>query len=273
MHDDSMAVTFPHYLRELADVSDELSNPDIRAVPDVVQMIHDLLRAQNGVQDVNRATGYYHPSSIASKFFCPLDTIQARMKAPAIHRHDTSTILNFETGHAMHDMIQKMLSKIFSGNGCKFSWEVPVVCEPLFIRGSCDGLIEQEDSQRVVVEIKTKNSTAGMREALPEHVMQAHIYQFVLRAPLGMVLYYDKAGTSLVAFAHAFRWTVWQEVERRVLLMEKHFQAGTLPEPRPHRFCNECSYRHACPKFSEMEAVRLKPSVYRDTEQEVEDGG
>jgi CRISPR/Cas system-associated exonuclease Cas4 (RecB family) len=210
--------------------------------------LYQYLGERVGTTSMDRSSGYYHPSEIASMTYCPFSCVQSRLKRPATYRKKPETSLILEIGHSLHAMIERYLSKVY-GDNCQT--EVVSTFEPLHLSGRCDALITLESGAKQVLEFKTKKSVAGMTSAKPEHVMQATCYEFIHGASFGSVVYLDKTFNKLVEFRHVFDFHIWEEVVNRVVTMEATLLNNQLPTPVPHRFCSECDYTEICPTYKE----------------------
>jgi len=239
----------PHYADDLAERSEELLRPvDMSLVPDLGSALYKHLSSKIGTvpEDLaKRATGFYHPSAVALDPFCAYDCIQSRLKVPGQYQKDPQGALRLDIGTQLHEVVQRYLIERFGTTG---QAEVPLRYDPLFLAGHCDFILPLNGFE-AVVEIKTKNSTAGMSKAVPWHKRQCHIYQFIRRAPVGIVLYVDLSTQDLLAFPHVFQFSVWQEVVDRILSMEAARLDNRDPTPTPHRYCPGCSSNWNCPSY------------------------
>lgn len=236
----------PGYLDALPDMEITGAEASITDVQDVVADIRDWVDSLQGTSSMERSKGYYHPSAVASEFFCPFEAVQPRLKVPSVHHKDLRSTLILDEGTALHGMLQGYCANIY---GDAFQAEVPAKCEQLKMAGSCDGLLSLKDRPKMVLEFKSISTTDGMRKAKPAHVLQAHCYEFMLGAPMGAVVYFDKANNGLAFFPHVFNFDPWQAVVDRIVAMELALAENRMPSPAPHRFCATCSYQDICPAF------------------------
>lgn len=227
------------------------SATDLSESDNLQYQLYHHLEERVGVVSMERSSGYYHPSEIASTMYCPFACAQSRLKKPATYRKKPETSLILDIGHSLHAMIERYLSQIY-GDRCQT--EVVSTFEPLHLSGRCDALITLENGAKQVLEFKTKKSAAGMTAAKPEHVMQATCYEFIHGASFGSVIYLDKTFNKLIEFRHAFNFHIWEEVVNRVVTIEATLANNQLPTPTPHRYCSECDYTEICPTYRERVA-------------------
>ncbi len=245
----------PGFLDELPEKVVQIeAQTDLSRVRDVVGDIYNYLRSMEGRTSMHRSLGYYHPSSVASEFFCPFEAVQARMKRPLADNKDPRGRLIVTEGSALHDILQGYCKNIY---GDAFRSEVPLKCEPLHMAGSADGIVTLEQPFKMVLEFKSITSTAGLPEmGKLAHVLQAHCYEFMAGVGLGMVIYWDKSTNNIVGFPHTFSFQRFQAVVDRILMMEACVQENRMPTPRPHAFCSGCSTRDTCPSWTDRAARR-----------------
>lgn len=239
----------PGFLDELPrKVEDIEAQADLAHVRDVVNDTYSHMRSLMGVSSLERSKGYYHPSDVASEFFCPYAAVQPRLKRPAVDNKDPRSRLILQEGHAIHGILQRYHQAMY---GDKFKPEVPARCEALHMAGSADGLLLLEKPYRMVLEYKTISTTAGLPEmGKLAHVLQAHCYEYMLDAGLGMVIYFDKSTNNIVGFPHTFSFQRFQTVIDRILMMEACVQENRMPTPKPNAFCAGCSARDTCSSWA-----------------------
>jgi len=227
---------------------------DLSHVRDVVDDLYKHLRSMEGKTSMSRSRGYYHPSSVASEYFCPFEAVQARLKRPLADNKDPRGRLIVTEGSALHDILQGYHRAIY---GDAFQPEVPTKDETLHMAGSCDGVLTVEQPFRMVIEYKSISSTTGL-PAMGKlaHVLQAHCYEFMLGIGAGMVVYWDKSTNNIVGFPHVFDFQRFQAVIDRILMMEACVQENRMPTPKPHAFCSGCSARDICPSWADKVARR-----------------
>jgi len=220
---------------------------------DIYQFLNDKI----GTSSDERSTGYYHPSEIATKFYCPYAAVSSRLKKHAIYYKEPVTTLVLDIGTYLHKMVQKYLKDIY-GDACQI--EVPLCFEPLHIAGSCDAIVTI-DGVKHAIEIKTKANTRGMASAVPEHIMQSTAYEFMSNSCFGTVLYVDKSTNMIHGFTHPFDLKAWDTFAEKILVLEATLQNNRLPTPVPHRYCPECHTRDECPAYREKHVVRMGDDV------------
>lgn len=246
---ESLERVAPDYADDLSDRMDDLlCEVDMSRVPDLGRGIVKHLQAKIGTTPPDlaaRATGYYHPSALAMDPFCPFDVMQSRMSIPGTYQKDPAGAIRLDIGSGMHEIVQKYLFELYGATGLA---EETLVYEPLHLKGHCDFILKLNGFE-AIVEIKTKDTTAGLTKPVPWHVRQCHIYQFIRKAPVGIVLYIDMTTKALISFPHTFRFNVWQEVVDRAVSMEAARLDGRMARPAPNRWCPNCSSNQVCPSY------------------------
>jgi len=154
-----------------------------------------------------------------------------------------TTQLIFDTGHAIHHMIQNYLTQC----GIQFRKEVKVKDETGLIKGTADGVFRW-NGRDYVLEIKTikKDSSQGfenLSKPLEKHVKQINAYMACLNLKQGYILYVCKDNSQLKDFFVEYSEKLWLEMREKVFEIYKLLRNGTLPEVEKSFACQFCFYK------------------------------
>lgn len=218
--------------------------------------------------------GHFHPSAVG---MCARRGVYEYIKTPREFMHSTNEMEIFRMGHAIHALVQNILSdleRVLTPKGIKYRFipEIPYDknTDTLFldfgIGGTCDGLLELEGpgwSQRGVVEIKTSKSELfnKLREPKPDHQMQANLYAFRFDTPIIYYWYYNKDCSERKVFTRTADTAVLDKAIQRFADQKAHVDAGTLPEREESFYmCPRCEYGHVC-KPDTLQHIRNKQAL------------
>lgn len=197
-----------------------------------------------------RSTERLHPSSFGPDACLQRVWYDLVGELPEIGNFEPKTLMIFQTGHAVHDLVQGLLKDMF---GRRFQAEVPARIPELYITGSCDGVLEL-DSARAGLEIKSINDKGFRALSGPKlpHLWQATTYSKALDLPFMVYLYFNKNTSDLVEYVIPFNPTTWELVEGMAEEVINAPDNGPGPV-RPNnagpigRFtCRDCPYNHGC---------------------------
>jgi len=191
-----------------------------------------------------RKTGLYHPSDLS---VCMLSATYRKIGTPFVKRTSLEGELTLGMGHAVHDMIQRLLKEAFGEENVLI--EVPVLDTHLKISGHADAVItirDRGEPYRVLVEIKSKKTTEKLRSPIHVHLLQAHYYMYVLKIPVGTILYVDKSQARPVDYPFLFDVSIFEEAVNRIVTCEYYLSIGEMPPAEPSPFCSECGVNHLC---------------------------
>lgn len=184
----------------------------------------------------------------------------------------------FDLGHLWHAILQRYGSKGAWGPPELYRPEVPIDPDavtfdghPVFplaaqywIKGHVDAVVDKylidhvpgigPVSIRLVHEYKTINSNgySKLTRPKPEHKYQATIYAAVLDVPIVVYLYTNKDDCKTADFPVPFDHTIWNEVVQKIVTVQSHVEANTLPPweitsaYKNQSECMECGFRKLC---------------------------
>lgn len=175
----------------------------------------------------------------------------------------------FNTGHAIHQMLQKEFHQMAQSSGGRIGFvdEVTItperqeVAKQWVIRSSCDGLftVTEKDgkSWRMLLEIKTASPMEfeKLRRPKLEHIEQAHVYMACLGVPVTWMLYWNKGnqnitGTNNPEFLVKFDKTIWSGLEQRFQQAHTDAFKKNLPDRQESIACEFCAFSYTCnPKY------------------------
>jgi CRISPR/Cas system-associated exonuclease Cas4 (RecB family) len=147
----------------------------------------------------------------------------------------------FDTGHALHDIVQRALEMAVEG----FEPEVRVIDEKLKISGHCDGRLSPTDG----LEIKSIGSKgfANLQKAKPEHEIQATLYGAILGFERIHYVYVNKETGDIAAYTVPVSRKIWHKHAARAANINKTIDAGDMPPPIDKDYvCRRCSYAWIC---------------------------
>jgi hypothetical protein len=198
-----------------------------------------------------------HPSQIPNP--CLLKIYWEMKGKPEQSKHKPDSLLTFDIGHAVHDMLQ--------GYGRGGAWgpmyEAEVTLSPqkqpiaaeLMIQGSADAenILVIDDIPNapiyevgLVHEYKTikKENYDKLIRPKPEHKQQATIYGGVLNRPVVVYLYICKNDSRVSDYPVEFDPDMWSKVHAKATLLVGYFNRGEEPAAEPGYGCTQCPYAY-----------------------------
>lgn len=148
----------------------------------LIPAIEDTLRKFNAGED--RGHGWNSPSSVGS---CSRSVYFGRIGLPPDFPGNEPRLQRiFDNGTYTHIRLQRYLLE----NGILLDDEAPLYNKEYQIMGTTDGLLLDKDNSIAVLEIKSINSMgfASLKDAKPEHKMQASIYMYCLNSMRNLLL-------------------------------------------------------------------------------------
>lgn len=206
---------------------------------DAVKLFRDTVLAEND-KEWTRKVSCYHPSAIGG---CKRALYYDRTGEKPQSRWDFQTLMYFNLGHALHDMIQNKLSEACGDN---FQAETTIEFKELNIYGHCDGVFASEDW---VLEIKTAGSSTfnSLLRPKSDHVRQTHCYMAALDIPRTQIVYVNRDSGQMKSFKVYFDENIWQEICGVIADVEANVKSGTPPEREVSRYvCRTCKFNHIC---------------------------
>lgn len=206
-----------------------------------------------------------HPSQLPHP--CLLKVYNEMMGKEAKEKLEARTMLIFDMGHAVHDMLQ--------GYGRMGAWgpvytdearltaELQEFSEELMIEGHADAeniltIDDIPDSPYayevgLIHEYKTINSNGfeKLTRPKPEHKVQAMVYSACLNRPIVVYLYMNKNDSNLSDYPVAFDPEMWANIEGKARLLKKHFVEQTPPPATTGFHCQQCAYVYDCKAYAE----------------------
>ena len=269
----------------LAKIAD-LNNPEaphlIGLAKKLSTMYDDFL--DNFPNDAHERAPGIHASDINScvrrSVYC-LTKIERRQQ---ISRHWQK---RFQTGHAIHGMVQSQMKRmaivenakrqaetLAYDNGWHLSFEDEVKVSPKHqklaeyyqLHSSCDGVFSfrhnpgEEPFLRIGLEIKTESPDgfAGLRAPKSYHVQQMHLYMAALDLPLAWFFYFNKGNQnntgSEAPWLITFDPAVWKRLELRIHSALEAEKTGQLPPREEGVHCEFCPWSWTCePKHTNQD--------------------
>lgn len=190
----------------------------------------------------------FHPSQIGrclrsmwfDAFHAPM---QPEPRADFLKRH-----LTFEFGTYIHVLLQNLCARA----GVLEGREVVVQSDDPFVEGHCDGIVSI-NGVRYALEIKSINPRdfASLTEPKHEHLQQVTAYMMVLGLEFAIVLYVNKADSSVREYVVSFdREFAREHVYGRILRFQTCVRYGILParetEGAGKAPCIYCRYSGLC---------------------------
>jgi len=216
---------------------------------------------QNDVVSPRDVDCMFHPSSFGG---CARRLSYAFMGATPVHRIPSKLRRTFSHGHALHEMLQGAMGKIYNGElsdtggyRATFSPEVSITRRELAVEhniaGSADGVITIETEEgvelaRVIYEAKSasESSWSSTGKPQPKHVMQATVYAKCLGADAILFEYYNKDKDVSKYFLVPPDEEAWEEVKRVLAEVVARANKGELM-PGEHSYeCRTCPYYTDC---------------------------
>lgn len=245
----------------------------------VASVINTYLITDRQKYEEPRTTGVFHPSDISfpCERYLQLAKMGLKGKRDLVDAHLQAI---FDTGSAIHDMLQEWLGrscrlygdwrckdcgecreacKIPEQEGCsrsrkeggKHRWKFEeVVCvDPLLeIQGKADGIVALRRGKKVVLKIleaKSSNDnqwTRRVREGPDQnHVDQAHVYMHCWKLKHAVILYFNKNNSKILEFTIRFNKYRWIKIRQK--LWDVKFAVRDkrmLPRAESHRDYGLC---------------------------------
>lgn len=255
-----IAEVLPEFVETASDVAEAIqAKSDKDLLVNLSSRIEEYLDSLKGEESTDRSNGYYHPSEIP---YCLLAAAHRKIGTPFVKRHEVSTQLTFDIGHAVHGVIQGYLVRTFGKENVRI--EPDVTCEALRIKGHADAIVLVEGTP-TLVEIKSKRTLDKQRKAVRQHLMQAHLYMYAERIAVGTIFYVDKSDTKMVDYPFLFDFDVLAEAVDRIAECEFALKNGRMPTAEPGLWCNECGVNHLCDAWLLDKGRRTPRSLLRLT--------
>jgi CRISPR/Cas system-associated exonuclease Cas4 (RecB family) len=210
----------------------------------------------NLVRD-NRASGVFSPSMF---YKCARKAGYARLGAERIDNTPARKKLIFNTGHAIHAMLNKYVEEMYRGYGAAV--EVKIAYPDYGIYGETDMVVylSGPGSQVVhVVDFKTIATDAFQRlrvpqilgeQILPEsmstYVWQLHCYMLATDCPSSTLFYINKNDCTTLEFPVVYSHAIGKKIIEKAKQIDEILSRGDLPERLVDSFCNECQFFQLC---------------------------
>jgi len=157
---------------------------------------------------------------------------------------DLKTLLIFDTGKAIHELIQRYLTLC---GIIRFKKEVRVKDKTGLIRGTCDGVF-RFNGVDYVLEIKTmkrggKGGFENLSSPLEHHVQQINAYMACLNLRMGIILYVCKDNSHLKDFQIEYNEEIWNEMRDKAYRIYSDLKRGILPVVKKSFSCISCFYK------------------------------
>lgn len=178
-------------------------------------------------------------------------------------RFEARTLLIFDIGHAVHDMLQGYGKKgawgpVYSPEA-RVSENLQPFAAELMVEGSADAenILTIDDIPNapifevgLVHEYKTINSKAfeKLTRPKPEHKRQATIYAKMLNRPVVVYLYFSKNDAALADFPVEFEPEVWAPLEDKCRYLVDLYEKQHPPQTDTGHHCLECGFFSSCPE-------------------------
>lgn len=206
-----------------------------------------------------------HPSQLPHpcllKVYYEMDGKEAKEKLEA------RTMLIFDLGHAVHDMLQGYgragaWGPVYS-HEARLTAELQELSEELMIEGHADAeniltIDDIPDSPYIyevglIHEYKSINTNGfeKLTRPKPEHKVQAMVYSACLNRPIVVYLYLNKNDCSLSDFPVAFDPEMWATIEGKSRLLKQHFIDKTPPPASTGFHCQQCAYVYDCAAYKD----------------------
>lgn len=207
-----------------------------------------------------------HPSQLPHP--CLLKMYNEMIGVEGKDKLDTRTMLIFDLGHGIHDMLQ--------GYGKRGAWgpvyskeatlsqDLQELSEELMIEGHADAenilTIDDIPDSPFVYEVGliheyksiNQNGFEKLTKPKPEHKTQAMVYSACLNRPIVVYLYFNKNDSNIVDFPVAFDPVLWTTIEAKARILKDHFLKKMPPPATTGFHCNQCPYAFTCKPFAEQ---------------------
>ena len=156
--------------------------------------------------------------------------LMRKMEKPIINKH------LFE-GKAIHLYIEHLLKKYQGEIESEVEYEVDLglLCKVIM---KPDVVLNDR-----VVEIKTTDRYK-ISNPIPEHVIQANFYAFVLNKPFYEIIYIRSKGNP-IAFVNKPDYKLFLHLIKRIENYHKHLLEDSLPEMET-KYCDRCPFYYEC---------------------------
>jgi CRISPR/Cas system-associated exonuclease Cas4 (RecB family) len=207
-----------------------------------------------------------HPSQLPHP--CLLKTYNEMTGKEGQEKIEARTMLIFDMGHAIHDMLQSYGRMGAWGpeyhHEVRLSKDLQELSETLMIEGHADAenilvIDDIPDSPYIyevglVHEYKSINSNGfeKLTRPKPEHKVQAMVYAAALNRPIVVYLYFNKNDSNIADFPVAFEPELWTVIEGKARLLKSHFESKTPPPASTGFHCNQCPYVYGCEAYAAM---------------------
>jgi len=210
-----------------------------------------------------------HPSQLPHP--CLLKIYNEMVGVEGQSQFEPRTLLIFDIGHAIHDMLQTY--GLQGAWGDTYEPEVTIskdyqeLAEELNIEGHADAenllVIDEPDLPYIfevglVHEYKTINSNGfeKLTRPKPEHKVQAMVYSAALNRPVVVYLYLNKNDSSLADFPVPFEPELWVGIEAKTRLLKTYFEDKIPPAGSPGYHCQQCGYVHSCSAYAQITKMK-----------------
>lgn len=191
---------------------------------------------------------YLHPSSLSGCERAQVFRFQKAPKGSAGTPEDTfKSFCRFHIGTSFHVMLQTLLK----WHGSMLESEIMFRYPPLWLEGSCDGVVVI-DGIKWVVEFKSMDTHAFSQLCKPkdDHIEQGNLYMHVLGIPRVIFLYWDKSKHYLKEYRYTQDPLVMKEIRRKSEQIVWNVWKGTIPD-KPYSSgtkmpCSFCPYWNLC---------------------------
>ncbi len=162
----------------------------------------------------------------------------------------------FEIGNILHDFILQVFKNEKNANSIKFlTSELPfrMNLKDFIISGRLDDvIIAQENSQKMIIEVKTVRDVRSTNKPNKNHVMQLQFYMHATGISNGIILYVDKTNLKTKAFEIVYDEKHSLDILKRFSSLHELLKKDVLPidEAKQSKetvwMCNMCEYRAKC---------------------------
>jgi len=209
---------------------------------------------QENYEDKKKKIGYYYPSQIPyclrKQYWDYIDPLPP----------SEESINVFFLGNLIHEAVEKILGEKISGKSEK-QLLIPVdLRQGIFITGRADLVLENDEDEITVVEIKTTNSLVykdkdGFKEKnepSEHHIVQIMPYLYAFNAKQGIIVYIDRQRMKMKEFVVHRDWRMMEKIFERVRKLHEHIVKKKLPppesmkDPRRRWECGYCQYKFRC---------------------------
>jgi CRISPR/Cas system-associated exonuclease Cas4 (RecB family) len=233
---------------------------EIRKILDPEGRIDAHLESINSIIQARDVDGKFHPSSFGG---CRRKLSYAYVCQEPMHRIDPKLRRIFQHGHAIHDMLQGWMTKVYNGAvdddayAFTFADEVRItdteLAQKYNIAGSADGLITITENKtgeviRLIYEAKSASASSWtLGSPMKKHVVQASVYAFCLDATHIVFDYYNKDKDAHKYFVVERDADAWRAITDTLDDVVAKINEGELmPAEGSTWECRSCGYYHVC---------------------------